>query len=76
VVTGPFSMDFFSYLFSKKEINKLIDYKNEKEEGSVIAWRELENETIPRWISHSFSSLGIVNMEITLFSKESTFLWW
>jgi hypothetical protein len=76
VVTGPFSMDFFSYLFSKKEINTLIDYKNEKEEGSVIAWRELENETIPRWISHSFSSLGIVNMEITLFSEESTFLWW
>ncbi len=69
-------MDFFSYLFSKKEINTPIDYKNEKEEGSVIAWRELENEAIPRWISHSFSSLGIVNMEITLFSEESSFLWW
>jgi len=76
VIPGPFSIDFFPNLFSKKEINTPIVYKNEKEEGSVIAWREIENETIPRWISHSFSSLGIVNMEITLFSEESSFLWW
>jgi hypothetical protein len=76
VVPGPFPTDFFPYLFSKKDVNAPIAYKNEKEEGSVIAWRELENETIPRWISHSFSSLGMVNMEITLFSEESSFLWW
>ncbi|MEY4260519.1 MAG: hypothetical protein RL656_1492, partial [Bacteroidota bacterium] len=53
-----------------------IVYKNEKEEGSVITWREMEDQTIPRWISHSFSSLGIVNMEITLYAEESSFLWW
>ena len=76
VVSGPFSIDFFPYLFSKKEINTPIVYKNEKEEGSVINWREMEDETIPRWISHSFSSLGIVNMEITLYAEESSFLWW
>lgn len=76
VVPGPFSKDFFSHLFSKKESNAPIAYQNEKEEGQIITWRELENETIPRWISHSFSSLGLVNMEITLFSEESSFLWW
>jgi hypothetical protein len=76
VVPGPFSLDFFPYLFSKKAVNTPIVYKNEKEEGSVIAWREMEDETIPRWISHSFSSLGIVNMEITLYAEESSFLWW
>lgn len=76
VIPGPFPTDFFSYLFSKKEVDTPVVYKNEKEEGSVVTWRELENETIPRWISHSFSSLGIVNMEITLFSEESSFLWW
>jgi len=76
VIPGPFPMDFFPYLFSKKVDNASIAYRNEKEEGSVVTWRELENETIPRWISHSFSSLGIVNMEITLFSEESSFLWW
>ena len=76
VVSGPFSIDFFPDVFSKKEINTPIVYKNEKEEGSVITWREMEDETIPRWISHSFSSLGIVNMEITLYAEESSFLWW
>jgi hypothetical protein len=76
VVPGPFSIDFFPNLFSKKAVNTPIVYKNEKEEGSVIAWREMEDETIPRWISHSFSSLGIVNMEITLYAEESSFLWW
>jgi hypothetical protein len=76
VVPGPFPTDFFPYLFSKKEVNAGMAYKNEKEEGSVITWREMEDETIPRWISHSFSSLGIVNMEITLYAEESSFLWW
>ena len=76
VVSGPFSIDFFLDVFSKKEINTPIVYKNEKEEGSVITWREMEDDTIPRWISHSFSSLGIVNMEITLYAEESSFLWW
>lgn len=76
VVPGPFPTDFFPYLCSKKEVDTPVAYKNEKEEGSVVNWRELENETIPRWISHSFSSLGIVNMEITLFAEESSFLWW
>jgi hypothetical protein len=76
VVPGPFSIDFFPNLFSKKGVNTPIVYKNEKEEGSVITWREMEYETIPRWISHSFSSLGIVNMEITLYAEESSFLWW
>ncbi|GDX44942.1 hypothetical protein LBMAG24_02690 [Bacteroidota bacterium] len=76
VVPGPFSIDFFPYLFSKKGINAPLLYKNEKEEGRVITWRELENETIPRWISHSFSSLGLVNMEITLYAEDSSFLWW
>jgi hypothetical protein len=76
VVPGPFSIDFFPNLFSKKAVNTPIVYKNEKEEGSVITWREMEEETIPRWISHSFSSLGIVNMEITLYAEESSFLWW
>ncbi|MEY4047750.1 MAG: hypothetical protein RL284_1301 [Bacteroidota bacterium] len=76
VVPGPFSIDFFPNLFSKKGVNTPIVYKNEKEEGSVITWREMEDQTIPRWISHSFSSLGIVNMEITLYAEESSFLWW
>ncbi|MBU6219128.1 MAG: hypothetical protein KGQ50_00645 [Bacteroidetes bacterium] len=76
IISGPFKIDFFPYLFSKKEINTPLLYKNEKEEGSVITWREMEYETIPRWISHSFSSLGIVNMEITLYAEESSFLWW
>jgi hypothetical protein len=76
VIPGPFSIDFFPNLFSKKAVNTPIVYKNEKEEGSVITWREMEDETIPRWISHSFSSLGIVNMEITLYAEESSFLWW
>lgn len=76
VVPGPFSIDFFPYLFTKKEGNASIAYQNEKEGGSVVTWRELEIETIPRWISHSFSSLGMVNMEITLYSEEASFLWW
>jgi len=76
VIPGPFSMDFFPFLFTKKADNASIAYRNEKEDGSIITWRELENESIPRWISHSFSSLGIVNMEITLFSEDSSFLWW
>ena len=76
IISGPFKIDFFPDLFSKKEINTPLLYKNEKEEGSVITWREMEYETIPRWISHSFSSLGIVNMEITLYAEESSFLWW
>ena len=76
VVPGPFSLDFFPYLFSKKVDNASIAYQNEKEDGSVVTWREMEDETIPRWISHSFSSLGMVNMEITLYAEESSFLWW
>lgn len=75
--SGPFQVDFLPNLFTvKKEEWKTNSFKNEKEEGGIIQWRELENEIIPRWIAHSFGNLGTVNLEITFFTSENTFFWW
>jgi len=76
-LSGPFQTDFFPDLLTlKKEGAQAISFKNDREEGGIIQWRELENEIIPRWITHSFGNLGTVNLEITFFTNEDTFLWW
>jgi hypothetical protein len=73
---GPFQPDFLPQLFLSKGSNGGEKHFNAWEEGEVKHWRELEDETIPRWISHSLHSLGVANLEITFFANESNFLWW
>jgi hypothetical protein len=76
-LSRPFQTDFLPYLLTlKKEGEQAISFKNDREEGGIIQWRELENEIIPRWITHSYANLGTVNLEITFFTNEDTFLWW
>ena len=76
-IAGPFQPDFLPDLLTlKKEGEATTAFKNEIEEGGIIQWRELENEVIPRWITHSFGHRGALNIEITFFMNEQDFFWW
>jgi hypothetical protein len=76
-VSGPFQPDFFPrLLLSEGGGEQTAKYQNSHEDGEIFQWRELENETIPRWISHSFQSLGKVNLEVTFYCHDDAFFWW